>query len=37
LQEMISRADEQLLFAKRAGKSRARVAFDQDRNASNVA
>ena len=37
LQDMISLADEQLLLAKRAGKNRARVAFDQDCNVSIVA
>ncbi len=37
LQEMINRADAQLLLAKRSGKNRAQVAFDRNNDTSVVA
>lgn len=37
LQDMIDRADTQLLLAKRAGKGRAQIAYDNDNSASEVA
>lgn len=37
LQEMINRADAQLLLAKRAGKNRSRVAFDRNSDVSMMA